>query len=331
MPPASRRVAAPVSSSSAPMVLVAKTSSNVSGGVSSMGTSGDTPVENTTRSSPPRAATDSSRIRAQSAASRTSPTTTVPPPASDAADSSLSRLRAEKTTSAPARTASMPTWRPMPVEAPTTSTRAPARSAAIASSPNCPADGSCIHHPNRVTVGPEARLTTQTHTTICRFCHAYCGIEVDVVDNRAVAVRGDRAHAVSQGFTCEKGRQLPAQHHDRDRLRATVRRRADGSFEEVPSERAMDEVAAQLQQIIAEHGPRSVALYNGTKSWSNVSFALGLSWLEGIGSPSFYPTVTVDQPAKTMAGALHGYWQGGLHRIDDSDVVMFVGTNPLQS
>ena len=174
-------------------------------------------------------------------------------------------------------------------------------------------------------------MTTQTHTTICRFCHAYCGIEVDVVDNRAVAVRGDRAHAVSQGFTCEKGRQLPAQHHDRDRLRATVRRRADGSFEEVPSERAMDEVAAQLQQIIAEHGPRSVALYNGTKSWSNVSFALGLSWLEGIGSPSFYTTVTVDQPAKTMAGALHGYWQGGLHRIDDSDVVMFVGTNPLQS
>ena len=93
----------------------------------------------------------------------------------------------------------------------------------------------------------------------------------------------------------------------------------------------MDEVAAKLQAIIAEHGPRSVALYNGTKSWANVSFALGLSWLEGIGSPSFYTTVTVDQPAKSMAGALHGYWQGGLHRIEDSDVVLFVGTNPLQS
>ena len=173
--------------------------------------------------------------------------------------------------------------------------------------------------------------TTRTHTTICRFCHAYCGIEVDVVDNRAVAVRGDRAHAVSQGFTCEKGRQLPAQHHEPSRLRATVRRRPDGSFQEIPSEQAMDEVAATLQQIVADYGPRAVALYNGTKSWANVSFALGLSWLEGIGSPSFYTTVTVDQPAKSMAGALHGYWQGGFHRIDDSDVVLFVGTNPLQS
>jgi anaerobic selenocysteine-containing dehydrogenase len=174
-------------------------------------------------------------------------------------------------------------------------------------------------------------MTRTTHTTICRFCHAYCGIEVEVEDNRVLAVHGDPNHAVSQGFTCEKGRQLPAQHHDPARLRATLRRRSDGGFDELPSEQAMDEVAAKLQAIIAEHGPRSVALYNGTKSWSNVSFALGLSWLEGIGSPSFYTTVTVDQPAKSMAGALHGYWQGGLHRIEDSDVVLFVGTNPLQS
>ena len=174
-------------------------------------------------------------------------------------------------------------------------------------------------------------MTRTTHTTICRFCHAYCGIEVEIEDNRVLAVHGDPNHAVSQGFTCEKGRQLPAQHHDPARLRATLRRRSDGGFDELPSEQAMDEVAAKLQAIIAEHGPRSVALYNGTKSWANVSFALGLSWLEGIGSPSFYTTVTVDQPAKSMAGALHGYWQGGLHRIEDSDVVLFVGTNPLQS
>ena len=170
-----------------------------------------------------------------------------------------------------------------------------------------------------------------THKSICRFCHAYCGIEVDIADNRVVAVRGDRDHAVSQGFTCEKGRQLPEQHNDPDRVRATLRREADGSYAEVPSEQAMDEVAAILQRIVEEHGPRAVALYNGTKSWSNVSFSLGLSWLLGIGSPSFYTTVTIDQPAKSMAMALHGMWLGGHHRIVDSDVALFVGVNPLQS
>jgi len=171
----------------------------------------------------------------------------------------------------------------------------------------------------------------ETHTTICRFCHAYCGIRVDVEDNRVIAVHGDPEHAVSRGFTCEKGRSLPAQHHHPDRLRATLRRRTDGTFEEIPSEQAMDEVAVRLESIIAEHGPRAVALYNGTKSWANVGFALAQSWLDGIGSPSFYTTVTIDQPAKGMAGALHGYWQGGLQPISSSDVVLFVGTNPLTS
>jgi anaerobic selenocysteine-containing dehydrogenase len=175
----------------------------------------------------------------------------------------------------------------------------------------------------------------ETHTSICRFCHAYCGIRVDVDDGRVVAVHGDPDHPISRGFTCEKGRALPAQHNHPDRVRAALRRtsaeRADGAFEEIPSEQAMDEVALRLEAIIAEHGPRAVALYNGTKSWANVGFALALSWLEGIGSPSFYTTVTIDQPAKSMASALHGMWMAGLQTIATSDVVLFVGTNPLQS
>ena len=36
-----------------------------------------------------------------------------------------------------------------------------------------------------------------THKTFCRFCHAICGIEVDIEENR---VRGDRDHVVSQGY-----------------------------------------------------------------------------------------------------------------------------------
>jgi anaerobic selenocysteine-containing dehydrogenase len=174
-------------------------------------------------------------------------------------------------------------------------------------------------------------LPMTTHKTFCRFCHALCGIEADIEDNRVVAVRGDRDHPLSQGFTCIKGRQLAEQHNDPNRLRQTLRRNAGGGFDPVASEQAMDEVAEILKRIIDRHGPRSVALYNGTKSWSNVTFEMARSWLVGIGSPSFYTTITIDQPAKTMATALHGYWKAGWHRVIDSDVVMFVGTNPLQS
>jgi hypothetical protein len=55
-----------------------------------------------------------------------------------------------------------------------------------------------------------------THRTFCRFCHAICGLEVDVEDGRAVAVRGDRAHPISQGYLCEKGKTGRPVSTDRD-------------------------------------------------------------------------------------------------------------------
>src|SRR5262245_18256533 len=157
-----------------------------------------------------------------------------------------------------------------------------------------------------------------------------CGIEVDVEDGRAVAVRGDRDHALSRGFTCEKGRELPAQHSHPDRLRGSLRRGANG-FEPIPSELALDEIAQRLAAIIERHGPRSVALYNGTKAWANVGYGLSRSWLDGIGSPSLYTTVTIDQPAKSMARTLQRGWGAGHQDIARSYVAMFVGCNPMQS
>jgi anaerobic selenocysteine-containing dehydrogenase len=176
-----------------------------------------------------------------------------------------------------------------------------------------------------------AGIEMHTRKTFCRFCHALCGIEVDVEGSRVIAVRGDRNHALSRGFTCEKGRQLPAQHHHPQRLRGSLRRDADGRFEPISSELAMDEIAQALAAIIERSGPRAVALYNGTKAWANVGYGLSRSWLDGIGSPSLYTTVTIDQPAKSMARALHGGWMAGHQDIASSDVALFVGSNPLQS
>ena len=58
-----------------------------------------------------------------------------------------------------------------------------------------------------------------TYKSYCRFCHAYCAIEVDVEDGRAVAVRGDTSDPMYGGYTCIKGRQLPERHHGPGRIR----------------------------------------------------------------------------------------------------------------
>ena len=102
-----------------------------------------------------------------------------------------------------------------------------------------------------------------TKKSFCRLCSAFCGIEVDVVDNRVVAVRGDVDDALSHGYTCVKGRQLPHQMNGQ-RLLGSLKRRNDGSFEAIDRKSALDEIAERVRRLVREDGPRSIAAYVGT-------------------------------------------------------------------
>jgi anaerobic selenocysteine-containing dehydrogenase len=171
----------------------------------------------------------------------------------------------------------------------------------------------------------------RTEPSYCRICPALCGILVDLDDEgRAVRIRGDRDHPLSKGFTCPKGRALPEEHAAADRLLASARRMPAG-WRPLGSSQALDEVAERLTAVIAEHGPRSVALYVGTRGYEVLNLAAATAWLRGIGSPSLYSTYTIDQPGKDLARAMHGSWSAGFQDASSSDVVLFAGNNPLVS
>ena len=69
----------------------------------------------------------------------------------------------------------------------------------------------------------------EVHDSICRFCHAACGIKVTVEDGVPVSVIGNKDNPVYHGYTCAKGRALPEQHANPARLLATQNRQPDGS------------------------------------------------------------------------------------------------------
>ena len=172
----------------------------------------------------------------------------------------------------------------------------------------------------------------QTTKTFCRVCHASCPLEVDVVDNRVIAVRGVMDDPLFEGYTCIKGRQLPDQMADPQRRRAPLRRRPDGTFEETTSGEVLDEIAAKLQQIIATHGPRAVASYTGTGGYQNsVAVPAARAFHQGIGSSSFYTSVTIDQPAKGLAALRLGGWEAGYNSFTDANVHMAIGYNSMVS
>ena len=177
----------------------------------------------------------------------------------------------------------------------------------------------------------------ETRTTFCRFCHAACPLEVDVDvhddgKETAVAVRGVLDDPLFEGYTCIKGRQLPSQHHAPDRLRAPLRREPDGTFTPVSSAEALDDIAAKIRGIIDRCGPRAVASYTGTGAFQNaISMPAALAFHKGIDSPSFYTSVTIDQPAHLSSRLRMGSWEAGWQNFRDADVLMAIGYNPLVS
>lgn len=171
-----------------------------------------------------------------------------------------------------------------------------------------------------------------TRTTFCRVCHASCPLHVDIEDNRVLAVRGVKDDPLFEGYTCIKGRQIPDQMADPNRIRTPLRRRRDGTFEELTSASALDDIGAELERIIDVHGPRAVASYTGTGGYQNsVAVAAARAFHQGIESPSFYTSVTIDQPAKGLAGFRLGGWEAGYHSFTSSDVHMAIGYNSMVS
>ena len=180
----------------------------------------------------------------------------------------------------------------------------------------------------------------ETRETFCRFCHAACPLHIDVEINSTgartqevvVAVRGIMEDPLFEGYTCIKGRQLADQHHAPDRLRNPLQRSDDGSFIEVTSKNALDDIAHRVQAIIAAHGPRAVATYTGTGAFQNsISMPVTQAFHSGIGSPSFYTSITIDQPAHLTSRLRMGAWEAGWQNFRDADVLLAIGYNPLVS
>jgi anaerobic selenocysteine-containing dehydrogenase len=171
-----------------------------------------------------------------------------------------------------------------------------------------------------------------THLTFCRFCHASCPIEVDLQGGQAVAIRGVPEDPIFAGYTCIKGRQIPEQMTHPQRLLKSLRRRPDGTFEELTSSEAMDEIATQLRRIIDSYGPRSVASYTGTGGYQNsLAVPAARAFHQGFDSPSFYTSVTIDQPAKSTAPFRVGIWEAGYQDFSNADVLLAIGYNPMVS
>ena len=100
-------------------------------------------------------------------------------------------------------------------------------------------------------------------------CPDTCSWIVTVRDGAAVALRGDPRHPYTRGALCAKVNRFLDYTRSPDRLlypQRRIGRKGEGRFARISWDKALDEVAARWQAIIARHGPQAIWPYQGTGS-----------------------------------------------------------------
>ncbi|MHB1468772.1 MAG: molybdopterin-containing oxidoreductase family protein [Solirubrobacteraceae bacterium] len=175
-------------------------------------------------------------------------------------------------------------------------------------------------------------MERELHRTFCRLCNAACGAVIAVEGDRVVGVHGDRAHPVSRGYLCPKGRALGAVHHHPARLNHPLMR-DEGKLATVSWEDALGDLAERISSAIAKTGPSAIAMYKGTAHYAeSAAVGMGPKLLKALGSAGWYTSLTVDCPAVTLVAELvvgHPW----LLPVPDVDarLTVLVGTNPIAS
>src|SRR5499426_301356 len=177
---------------------------------------------------------------------------------------------------------------------------------------------------------PASGPVSEWKSTACILCECNCGIEVQLGGEdgrRLVRVRGDDAHPISQGYACEKPSRLDYYQNDPNRLTKPLRRRADGSFEEIDWDTAIREVAAGFAAVRDAHGGESIFYYGGGGQGNHLPGAYGRSTRAVLGS--IHRSSALAQE-KTGEFWVADRMLGGYTRADfeHCEVALFLGKNP---
>ncbi|MGB8858276.1 MAG: molybdopterin-dependent oxidoreductase [Ilumatobacteraceae bacterium] len=173
---------------------------------------------------------------------------------------------------------------------------------------------------------------SEWHPSACILCECNCGIEIRLGDGGHTfeRIRGDKAHPASQGYTCEKALRLDHYQNGTRRLTSPLRRRPDGTFEEIDWETAIREVAAGFAAVRDAHGGESIFYYGGGGQGNHLGGGYSGATLRALGAK--YRANALSQE-KTGEFWVNGKMFGGGVRADveHCEVALFVGKNPWQS
>ncbi len=169
--------------------------------------------------------------------------------------------------------------------------------------------------------------------THCDICLAACGMEVEVEDNKIVALRGDKDHPLTRGFLCTKGLASHEMVTDPLRLRHPYERTGH-TWNRITWPEAYQKISQRLREIIRKHGKNSVALYyGGGNATSSVNYMLADGFLRALGSDRIYNVLTLEFTNRYLV--MQKMYGKQFHvtqpDLDHTDCLLIFGSNPMVS
>jgi anaerobic selenocysteine-containing dehydrogenase len=130
--------------------------------------------------------------------------------------------------------------------------------------------------------------------SVCTICDIGCQLRTEAEDGKVTRVIAHDNPMLAKNV-CFKGVAAPSIHNHADRLRVPLKRvgaRGEDKWEEISYEQAMDEIAAKLQGIVAEHGPESFAV--STSGWNTqTTHGTDRRFMNLLGSPNWISGVSL--------------------------------------
>jgi len=179
----------------------------------------------------------------------------------------------------------------------------------------------------------EAKNTDEWQATACGICYTNCGILVQIGGEggrHITRVKGDKNHPASKGYTCNKCLRLDYYQNGKDRLTDPLRRKADGSFEVITWETAINEVASKMAAIRDTHGGDKIFKYGGGGQGNHLGGAYFGPVSKALDMK--YKTNALAQEKTGLAWVQGRMFGANVHgEMEHADTLFIVGKNPWQS
>jgi assimilatory nitrate reductase catalytic subunit len=126
----------------------------------------------------------------------------------------------------------------------------------------------------RLETGLEPDKLVKTH---CCFCGQQCGIQLKVKDNQVIGFEPWEDFPFNRGMLCPKGVKRYLQGAHPDRLLHAYQRdpNSQSGFREMPYEKAIQRVAAEIQRIQSTYGNDAFAILTGASLTTEKAYLMG--------------------------------------------------------